>query len=209
MAQVAVEAVVFDVGNVLLEWAPERMFDAVIGQDRRAQLFAQVPLRETNLEIDAGAPFKDTIYALAERTPDWADEIRLWHDRWLDMASPAIEHSVRLLRALRAKSVPVFALTNFGVDSFKLAEEHYPFLKEFDRRYVSGVLRVIKPNPEIYAAVEADWPKAPSSLLFADDSQRNIEAAAARGWQTHHFKDPNGWAACLVEHGLLTGDEAQ
>ena len=49
---------------------------------------------------------------------------------------------------------------------------------------------------------------APEALLFADDRADNIAAAAARGWHTHHFTDPAGWARRLVAEGLLTEQEA-
>jgi 2-haloacid dehalogenase len=45
-------------------------------------------------------------------------------------------------------------------------------------------------------------------LLFTDDRIDNIRAANARGWQTHLFEGPQGWADCVVSHGLLTKDEA-
>ena len=35
------QAVVFDIGNVLIEWQPERFYDAEIGADRRRALFAE------------------------------------------------------------------------------------------------------------------------------------------------------------------------
>ena len=65
-----------------------------------------------------------------------------------------------------------------------------------------------KPDPAIYEAVEKDCCLAPHSLLFADDRDENIEAARARGWQTHLFETPAGWAECLVSAGLLTREEA-
>ena len=99
----SVEAVVFDIGNVLIEWAPERLYDRLFGEDRRRELFAAVDLEGMNLGVDAGNPFRQSVYALADENPLFRDEIRLWHDRWLDMASPAIPHSVHLLRKLRAK----------------------------------------------------------------------------------------------------------
>jgi 2-haloacid dehalogenase len=48
----------------------------------------------------------------------------------------------------------------------------------------------------------------PEALLFVDDRTDNIEAAAARGWQTHVFTTPQGWADRLVAEGLLTTDQA-
>lgn len=202
------EAVIFDIGNVLIEWQPERFYDRVIGADRRHALFEEVDLHLMNDLVDQGHHFTDTIYATSEKYPKWRDEIRMWHDNWIELAQPEISRSVRLLRALRAQSVPVFALTNFGVESFDYATTQYPFLAEFDRLYVSGHMKVVKPDPQIYQMVEDDCGVQPAGLLFADDRADNIEAAKARGWQTHLFTDPVHWAAALVQAGLLTQEQA-
>jgi 2-haloacid dehalogenase len=204
-----VQAVVFDIGNVLIEWQPERFFDSVIGEDRRRAMFAAIDLHGMNDRVDRGETFHDVIVQTAARYPDWRDEVMIWHDRWIEMAAPEIPHSVRLLRALRGKGVPVFALTNFGIQTFAIAEPVYPFLTEFDRRYVSGHMGVIKPEPQIYQMVEADCGLPPEGLLFADDRIENLHAAAAQGWQTHRFDGPQGWADRLVAEGLLTQGEAQ
>lgn len=196
-------AVIFDIGRVLIDWDPEGFYDRAIGPAARAALFAEVDLHGANLAIDRGAPFAGTIEALAARHPDHAEAIWLWHDRWLDMASPEIPGSVALLRALRARSVPVFALTNFGIDTFAQAEAAYPFLRDFDRRYISGHLGLLKPEEALYAHVEADCGLPPGALLFTDDRPENVAAAAARGWRTHLFEGSRGWAEQLLDEGLL------
>lgn len=203
-----IQAVIFDIGNVLIEWHPERFYDAAIGAEARAALFAAVDLHGMNDAVDRGGAFRDSVYALAGRHPEWEAPIRLWHDRWLEMAGPTIPHSLRLLRALRAKGTPVHALTNFGAETFALALEPFPFLAEFDQAFVSGRLGMAKPDAEIYALVEARTGLAPGALLFTDDRAENIAAAAARGWATHHFAGPEGLAARLVAEGLLTEAEA-
>ena len=203
-----VEAVVFDIGNVLIEWQPERYYDSVIGKARRKEMFATVDLHGMNDRVDLGENFTDVIYETAEEYPDFRDEIRMWHDKWIHLASPAIDHSVRLLRALRTKGVPVFALSNFGIQSFDYAETQYPFLGEFDRRYISGHMGVIKPDPKIYEMLEQDCGIAPEALLFADDRDDNIAMARARGWQAHLFETPQSWADELVAKNLLTTAEA-
>ena len=201
-------AVVFDIGNVLLNWQPEAFYDRMIGPEARRRLFAEVDLEGMNLSVDAGAPFRATVQARADAHPEWAEQILWWHDRWPEMATPAIDHSVRLLRALRRRGVPVFALTNFGDDSFAMAQRIYPFLTEFDRTYVSGRLRVLKPDPAIYAAVEGDCGLPPERLLFTDDKPANIAAAVARGWQGHLFEGSSGLADRLVAEGLLERKDA-
>lgn len=197
------QAVIFDIGNVLIEWNPERFYDARIGAERRAAFMAEVPIQAANLAIDRGAPFRKTLVDLASAHPQWAVEILWWHDDWRLMVDPVITQSVALLRALRRRGVPVFALTNFGAETFDYAVTQFDFLGEFDRAYVSGKLGLIKPDPALYAHVEADCGIAPDRLLFADDRADNIVAAARRGWRVHQFESAQGFAARLLAEGLL------
>ncbi len=204
----SIKAVVFDIGNVLIGWDPEGFYDGVIGEGQRRKLFAEVDLDGMNERVDLGDDFKEAVYAKADEHPEWQDEIRLWHDRWIEMAQPAIEHSAMLLRALRAKGMPVFALSNFGIASFEIAKSVYPVLVEFDRSYISGHMGVIKPDPVIYERLENESGVAPGQLLFADDRLNNVEAALERGWQAHLFTEPKGFADRLVAEGLLSKAEA-
>ena len=204
-----VRAVLFDIGNVLIEWQPERFFDRVIGVDRRVAFFAAVPILEMNDRVDAGVNFQDAVAGVIVAHPNWADELAMWRDRWIEMASPTIDHSVRLLRALRRAGHPVFALSNFGNETFQIAQRIYPFLDEFDRRFISAELGMSKPDAAIYQWVEAECAMPQNTLLFTDDRPENIAAARERGWQTHLFDGPDGWAARLVREGLLTLEAAQ
>lgn len=203
-----IEAVIFDIGNVLIEWQPERFYDGVIGEDRRRAMFEAVDLHALNDRVDMGEDYREVFYAAAQNLPEFGDEIRMWHDRWIEMATPVIPHSVRLMEALQAKGIPVFSLTNFGIQSYDHAATFYPFLRKFDRDFISGHMKMIKPDPAIYAAVEEGCGIAPGHLIFSDDRADNIAAAAARGWQTHLFEGPQGWADRLVAEGLLTQSEA-
>ncbi|MEM7520625.1 MAG: HAD family phosphatase [Pseudomonadota bacterium] len=203
------QAVIFDIGNVLIEWQPERFYDAEIGKDRRRAMFRAVDLHGMNDRIDTGERFRDVVIETAAAFPNWHSEIIMWHDRWLDMATPVIQRSVRLMSALQAREVPVFSLTNFGVETYALAAKHYSFLNRFDVDFISGHLGVIKPDPAIYEAVEQKSGLPAGQLLFTDDRPDNIAAAAKRGWQTHLFEGAEGWAARLVKAGLLTNEEAQ
>lgn len=200
-----IEAVIFDIGNVLIEWNPERHYDAVLGEARRREMFAAVDLHGMNDRVDCGADFRETVTACAAQYPEFHDEIMMWYFDWIKMAAPAIPQSVALLRRLRAGGIPVFALTNFGRESFEFAETQYPFLTEFDKAYVSGRLGCGKPQSLIYEIVEADCGISPERLLFTDDRHDNIKTAKRRGWQTHLFEGAGGWEARLIREGVLSG----
>ena len=204
-----IKAVVFDIGNVLIGWQPEDFFDSVVGGDRRRAFVAAVDLHAMNDRVDAGASFHDTLMQTAKDYPDWADEIHLWHDRWIDMAAPLIPHSERLMYALQAKGIPVFSLTNFGIQTYDLAAHTYPFMRKFDHDFISGHMGVIKPAALIYQMLEEASSLSGDALIFADDRSDNIDAANARGWKTHLFEHPQGWADRLVSEGLLTQAESK
>lgn len=203
------QAVIFDIGNVLIQWQPEKFYDSLMSPEQRKRLFAAVDLHHMNEQIDRGAPFRKTVYDAAAAHPDLADMIRLWHDRWTDLAAPAIAGSARLNQALRAKGIMTAILSNIGQETFDLATAQYPFLNDFHSLFLSGPMGVTKPDPMIYQKVEAALDLPPEALLFTDDRQENIDAATARGWQGHHFKTAEGFANCLVAHGLLTEAEVR
>ncbi len=202
------EAVVFDIGNVLMYWNPEGFYDSRLGEAERRRLFAETNIEEMNLRVDAGAPFHQTVMDHAAAHPAWSEQISWWYHHWIEMAAPRIEGSIALLRTLRQKGIPVFALTNFGDDSFTYAQTQYDFLNEFDRAWVSARMGVIKPDPEIYRLLEVESGLQPAQLIFTDDKRENIDAAAARGWGVHHFTGWQGWAQRLVDEGLLSKAEA-
>lgn len=202
------KAVVFDIGNVLIEWQPERFYDAQIGEQRRQAMFAAIDLHGMNDRVDTGENFTDVITQAAKDNPQWTDEIMFWHDRWIEMAAPRIDRSVRLMKALQAKGIPVFSLTNFGIQTMVIARREYDFLGAFDRDYISGHMGVIKPERRIYEMLEADSGLSGKDLLFTDDRIDNINAAAQRGWHTHLFEGAQGWADALISARLLTEEEA-
>ena len=203
-----IEAVIFDIGNVLVEWHPERMYDTEIGETRRVELFANVDLYAMNDRVDLGEDIATLVAELAAQHSEFHDEIMLWNTKWLDMLRPDIPHSAKLLRALRTKGVPTYALSNFGTTTLDLAATIIPVLTEFDQRFVSGHLKMMKPDPAIYAHVEAHVPQSADRLLFIDDRPENLEAASNRGWHTQLFEHPQGLADRLIAEGLLTSAEA-
>ncbi|MEO0911836.1 MAG: HAD-IA family hydrolase [Pseudomonadota bacterium] len=195
----APKALVLDIGNVLMRWDPDQLYGKLLDEEERAKLMAEVDLHGMNEAVDRGAPFKETVYALAEQHPEYGDLIRMWHDRWIEMARPLIPGSWAVLRHFRKMGVPVMALSNFGVETFAYAEGVYPELKEFDRRFISGHMRVIKPEAEIYARLEAETGLSGSEIFFADDRADNIAAAEARGWVGHVFATPERLATAAAE----------
>jgi 2-haloacid dehalogenase/putative hydrolase of the HAD superfamily len=62
---------------------------------------------------------------------------------------------------------------------------------------------VLKPDPRIYRQACERFGLAPAEMLFVDDSAKNVEGAAALGFDTHHFTDPRALRPALEARGLL------
>jgi 2-haloacid dehalogenase len=197
-------AVVFDIGNVLIEWHPDKLYERLIPDPAaRAAFFAETGVDAMNLDVDRGLPWKAHVYGHAEKHPAWAPMIRAWHDCWTEMFRPAIPGTIELLRLLRRRGVPVHALSNFGAESFEVGRTIYPVLEEFDVPVISGREGTIKPEPRIYEILEERTGLSGAELFFTDDRPENIAAARRRGWQGHVFRNPAALALELVERGLI------
>ena len=199
----APRAVVFDIGNVLVNWDPDRVYAELLPDPaERAAFRARVPLDAMNLRGDRGL-LAPEVAALAEAHPADAPLIRAWWERWDDMFGPRIEGSFAILAALRAAGVPTLGLTNFAADTWAgKACPTQPELAGFDHVVVSGQEGVIKPEPRIYALLEERSGYSGAELFFADDKPENVAAAEARGWRGHVFTGPEAFAAALRGAGL-------
>lgn len=200
----AARAVVFDVGNVLVEWRPERLYARLIADETaRGRFLVEICSESWNARFDRGEPMPEGVEAHALAHPAEAELIRAWWRRWPEMFGPAIPGSVALLRALRAAGRPTLGLTNFAAETFALARRLYPFLEWLDPVAVSAEIGAIKPEPEIYAALEARCGLPPEALLLVDDRAENVRAARARGWEAHLFRGAAGLTRALTASGLL------
>ncbi|WP_333833312.1 HAD family hydrolase [Rubrimonas sp.] len=207
----AVRAMVFDIGRVLFDWRPERLYAELIPDAaERERFFTQLCPPEWNLAFDAGRDMPRGVEEDAAKAADPRDAslIRAWWTRWPDMVGPQFEGSVACFRALKARGVPVYGLTNFAAETYPIAEEMFPILREFDLCVVSGREGCVKPQPRIYEILEQRTGHAPRELFFADDSAPNVAAARARGWTAHLFEGAPGLARALGEVGLLPADQA-
>src|SRR5579863_2587362 len=99
---------------------------------------------------DVAPDFSGAVEERARAFPEFADDLRLYHARWIETIGGPIEENVALLRRLKAAGRPVHALSNFAAETFALVEAQYDFLSDFDARVISGHVGVVKPDPRIY-----------------------------------------------------------
>ena len=199
-----VRAVVFDVGNVIVEWNRDLLYRQVIPDpSRRAWFFEHVATMAWNLELDRGLPFDDGVLALSQQHPEWASEIAAYRDRWIEMLGPADSSAQELIEDLREQGTTVLGLTNFSAETYPLAVERVPALSLLDGVVVSGREGVVKPERGIYDLLLHRFDVAASQVVFTDDSAANIEGARAAGWQAELWEGAAGFRGDLERLGVL------
>lgn len=197
------EAVVFDVGNVLLDWNPAYLYEKLIpGGEEREWFLTHVVTLGWHLHQDRGRSCADGIADLSKRFPGSADLIAAFYDRWLETIGGPIQGTVAVMEQLRAAGIPVHAITNFAAELWPVTVEEYPFLGEFGEAVVSGEVGYVKPDPRIFDALVARTGRAPGTMVFIDDRTDNVDAARQLGFQAVHFTTPEALAADLSALGL-------
>jgi 2-haloacid dehalogenase len=201
----AVNAVVFDVGNVLFRWDVENLYRKLIPDDiARRDFLGRVATREWHFQHDAGRPFAETSAELIAEHPQEAAWIKAWGDRWLETLPGPIDGMTEIVGELAARDVPLFAITNFSGEFWKpfVAREAALF-SPFCDIVVSGDERLTKPDAAIYRLALERFGLSPGEGLFIDDSLPNVVGAEANGFAGHHFVDAPKLRTELVERGLL------
>lgn len=199
-----VEAVVFDVGGVLLDWDPEYLYRRLIPDAaERRRFLTEVCTPEWNQMQDAGRSWAEAVEDLVARFPDHAELIAAFHTRWEETVAGPIEPTVDILRELRSSGIPVYALTNFSAEKWEIAKQRWSFLGDFDGEVVSGKERVVKPNPRIYEILIERYALDPRHTLYTDDLSENIEQARRLGFQVELFTSPEGLRKRLEDSGLI------
>jgi 2-haloacid dehalogenase len=187
-----ISTVVFDLGGVLIDWDPRYLYRRLLATDEEIEAFLdEVGFASWNHEVDAGrTTWADAVEALATAHPHRRDLIEAYPARFTHTMSGPIDGSVEVLRELHAQGVQLLALTNWSAETFPLARERFDFLGLFDGIVVSGVERVAKPDPEIFARLVGRHGLDPARTLFVDDNQPNLDAAENVGLVGLLFTDP-------------------
>lgn len=189
--------IVFDIGNVLVRWDARAAFP----QSDADEWLERIGFAAWNLEQDRGRSFADGLAVLAP-----ADRARMapYLDRFATTIAQPMEGTWALVERLRAAGRSLYAITNWGRETWPIGVATHPRLATaFRDVVVSGVEGVLKPDPEIFAILCRRNGLIPGECLFIDDSEKNVAGARAFGMQAHHFTSPEVLAGDLTGRGLM------
>ncbi|MFZ0385562.1 MAG: HAD family phosphatase [Solirubrobacteraceae bacterium] len=199
------DAVVFDLGGVLLDWNPRYLYRKLIDDEAEMERFlAEVCTMEWHAAHDLGVPVAESCAALAAAHPECAELINAWGERSEEMIAGPIPGSVEILEELLQTGVRCYALTNMERETYPLRLRRFPFMGWFAGTVVSSHEGVAKPDPEIFRRLVDRFALDPARTIMIDDSAPNIDTAASLGMTALRFTSPIALRAALDGLRLLS-----
>lgn len=199
-----VDAIIFDVGNVLYQWDIRNLYARLIHDPAELDHFVgHIVTAEWHFQHDAGRPLAEMVAELSAEHPDHAELIGQYVPRWLETIPGPVPGMLDLAEKLALLGYPLYGITNFGVEFWDMFRPTAPIFDLFRDIVVSGAEKLVKPDPAIYRLAIERFGIDPACALFIDDRQDNIDSAIACGLQGHVFRDHATLEAELVARGVL------
>jgi 2-haloacid dehalogenase len=198
----AIEAVIFDFGNVLIGWNPDNLYRKLIpGPVFRRHFLDHICNSAWNHLHDMGRDWAESIAELVTRHPEHEALIRAYRARFQETLTGPVQEGNDLLQKVRAAGLPCYGLTNWSGETYDETAPNMPFLEHLEHVAVSGHLKMAKPAPEIYLHLLEIIDLPAEDCAFIDDSLPNIETANRLGIKGIHFRNDGTTAARLKAAG--------
>ena len=178
-----IKNIIFDYGNVLVDWNPAYLFLPVFdGDEEKCRFFTDnVCNREWFTRMDRGESMDTCVAELQKVYPQYADAVAMFRDRWFEMCNGEIPGMLEIIQDLKAKGVGVYGLTNWPAETFPEARRRFKTLASIDKYVVPSSVKLAKPEPEIFQLLLSKYNLKADECVFIDDRKDNVNTAIRLG----------------------------
>lgn len=185
------KAVVFDLGNVLLDFDYRKTVARI--KDRcklsEAELHALIAGSELFQKFEGGLVGVPEFFSELQKQSCYDGTLEEFGEFFGDVFTEVPE-MIAWQNELRERGVPTYILSNTNDLSIRFIRKRYPFFKYFTGYIYSYEHRVMKPAARIYELVEEMAGLRGADLFYIDDREENAQGGAARGWKVSHHTTP-------------------
>ena len=187
-----VDAVVFDIGNVLIRFAPddflERLFPG--DEEKQAQMLKVVYRGPQWLLLDRGVlTYEEAARQLVEQYGGTYEDYMHAFEGWIELKTP-IEEGWRAARRCKRAGKHIYLLSNYPRKGYERLREKFADLFEiFENDVVSCYLHQMKPEKEIYQTLIDTCGVVPERTVFVDDTLTNVQGAMKMGIHGFHMHE--------------------
>jgi len=193
----AYKNIVFDMGNVLIEWNPQhivgRFTDDEDKIDKISKALFEIP--EWG-KLDEGTITEEEVLQIAKsKLPEeYYDDLEEVFDNWHYCLTINAD-TATLVKTLHAKGYGIYLLSN-ACKRFPMFKRDIHCLKYMDGIMVSYQEKCCKPDKKIYTKFFDKFDLNPEECLFIDDLEANCQGARDMGMDSYQF---DGHVEELVE----------
>lgn len=182
----AVKNLIFDVGNVLLEYRWYQMLlDFGLSEEEAQVARPLIFENKTWEEFDMGnLPTQEIVDSYCEQLPQYEELLRWFfgHLELMHIARPDVWERVH---ALKEKGYRIYLLSNYSKDFFDVHTKDASFMNDIDGKLVSYEVHLMKPDKAIYECLLERYDLKAEESVFFDDRPENTEAAEALGIRSY------------------------
>ena len=199
-----IKNVIFDLGNVLLSFKPEEFLLRFTEDQDLIRFFIQNIIRsKTWVKLDRGSiSVESARNDFLKHFPEKKSIINLFFDDWTDILIP-IQENVQLVKDLKEKGYNCYFLSNFIVEAYQIVIKKFDFFSFFNGGIISSLVKVIKPEKEIYSYLLKKYDLKPEDCIFIDDVPGFLRPAKKIGFTTIHYKPKTNLKQELKNSGIL------
>lgn len=182
-----IKNIVFDMGNVLLEYNPKKYMKTVTKNEAAsAAVLRELFYGPEWTLLDAGTiTEEEAVRRVSLRIPRYADCVKKAMDQWHSNLTP-IAGMPELIKQLKEDDYKIFLLSNTSLRFYSYYNK-LDMLRCFDGFVISAKERLLKPDPAIYKRLYSRFGLKSQECLFIDDLPQNIEGAKKVGFHAHLF----------------------
>lgn len=177
-----IKAVIFDIGNVLTDFAWQEMYREKGLCGENFERVAKATVQSSYwCELDRGImTFAEVMEKFVSIDKEMEDEIRrVLADTHGIVTGRA--YAVPWVCTLKERGLNVYVLSNFSEKIWKDCRDALEFFEYTDGGIISYKEHLIKPDPEIYSLLLKRYGLKPEECVFIDDLKENVDAAMAQG----------------------------
>ncbi|NMM64785.1 HAD family phosphatase [Clostridium sp. P21] len=195
--------IIFDLGNVLLNFKPKEYIKTKINEVNKAsEIYKEIFQSEQWTMLDRGTiTEEEAINIIIKKSIKNEELIKLAFENWYELLTP-IEDSIKVLRELRSEGYKIYFLSNFHLLAFKYVTNKYDFFKLFGGGIVSYKEKLLKPEEKIYKRIIEEYDIEPKKSIFIDDVESNVEYARKLNFGAILFKNPKDLREKLKSYNI-------
>ena len=191
-------AIIFDLGKVLVDFDYSVAAHKVAARSTKQLPDLQHFLGSSSILVryESGLLTRQQFFEEMRQATGFTGSLEEFSADFADIFVP-IAPMIELHEELRARGFLTYIFSNTNDLAIEHVRHNFPFFQHFDGYIFSYEVGAMKPQPEIYAAMEQMSGKSGADLVYIDDRLENTEAGRARGWRAILHETPEKTRAAL------------